>query len=302
MRECKTERSAPKLSVIIPVYNVERYLPRCLDSILSYPASDMEVICINDGSIDHSSDILEEYARKDKRVIKFDQENQGLSVARNSGVERANGDYLLFADSDDFVKPALFQALCNTIKTRPQEDIFITDFNMVTIRDGIIREKPIYQIKAQNDGIEGLNFLPQMLKRKQCFWNVWRYVYRRSFLERNGITFRSGFLCEDVDFTNRVLMANPRTLFLHCPFYCYRVGREDSLMGRTTSQRISDTITVLVDSIQSLERSDFKWKQELIAQYQFELFLSMAQLYEIPAGERETIILKFQKEIGRAHV
>lgn len=297
MRAYKAECSAPKLSVIIPVYNVEPYLPSCMDSLLSIQSDEIEYICVAGKSRDRSANILLEYAGRDKRVTIVEQKDTGLSEARNLGTGLAMGEYLLFADGDDFVKPALFQDLFRSIKKYPHEDVFITDFSMVTVNDGLIREKPIYQIEAQNNGTEGLEFLPRMLKRKQCFWNVWRYVYRRSFLERNGITFRNGFMCEDVDFTNRVLMANPKTLFLHCPFYCYRVAREDSLMGHTTSRRIRDTVTVLVDSIRSLEHSDFKWKQELIAQYQFELLLSMAQLYEIPSGEREMIKREFQKAL-----
>lgn len=297
MRACKTERSAPKLSVIIPVYNVEPYLRSCMDSLLSVQSGEIEYICVAGRSQDCSTNILLEYAGRDKRVSIIEQRDTGLSEARNLGVKQAMGEYLLFADSDDFVRPALFQVLFDTLKERPQEDIFITDFSMVTVRNGVIREKPIYQINAQNDGTEGLDFLPQMLKRKQCFWNVWRYVYRRSFLERNGIAFRCGSMCEDVDFTNQVLMANPKTLFLHCPFYCYRVAREDSQMGHATSRRIRDTIAVLRDSIRSLDQSDFKWKQELIAQYQFELILTMAQLYEIPTDEREMIKHEFQKAL-----
>lgn len=302
MQACKTESSVPKLSVIIPVYNVEPYLPLCMNSLLSIQGGEIEYICVAGKSRDGSTDILFEYAGRDKRVTVIEQKDTGLSEARNLGAKRAAGEYLLFADSDDFVRPTLFPALFNTIKEHPEEDIFITDFSMVTVHDGVIREKPVYQIKAQNDGTEGLEFLPQMLKRKQCFWNVWRYVYRRSFLERNGITFRSGSMCEDVDFTNRVLMANPRTLFLHCPFYCYRVAREDSQMGHTTSRRIRDTVAVLGNSIRSLEHSNFRWKQELIEQYQFELVLSMAQFYEIPAGEREMIKNEFQKALPLLNV
>lgn len=92
----------PKVSVIIPVYNVEQYLSRCLDSVISQNFNDMEIICINDGSKDASLRILEEYAGKDSRIVIIDKKNAGVSAARNDGIAAAKGEYLAFLDGDDF--------------------------------------------------------------------------------------------------------------------------------------------------------------------------------------------------------
>ena len=91
----------PKVSVIIPVYNVEKYLKQCLDSVVNQTLKDIEIICVNDGSTDNSLEILEEYAQKDNRIIIISQENQGQSVARNIALEKATGEYVGFVDSDD---------------------------------------------------------------------------------------------------------------------------------------------------------------------------------------------------------
>lgn len=297
MKENNNESFAIKLSVIVPIYNVEPYLSACMESLLSLQSDDIEYICVLGKSTDRSTEVLREYAARDNRIVTLEQQDIGLSEARNLGTAKAKGEYLLYADSDDFVRPLLFRSLFYTIQENPQEDVFVTDYCMVTVHNGVIREKPINQIKNVNDKTEGIDFLPEMLKKKKCFWNVWRYVYRRSFVEKKGITFRNGSMCEDVDFTTRVLMSEPKIMFLHCPFYCYRVARADSQMGHTTSRRIHDTITVLRDSIQLLENSKFKWKQELIEQYQFEFVLTMAQLYEIPADERENVALFFKKNM-----
>ena len=96
--------SQPQISVIIPVYNVEQYLSKCLESIINQTLQDIEIICINDGSTDNSLQILEEYAQKDSRMIVINQENQGVGVARNKGLEIARGDYIWFVDSDDYVE------------------------------------------------------------------------------------------------------------------------------------------------------------------------------------------------------
>ena len=91
------------VSVIIPVYNVEKYLPKCLESVTAQTYANLEIICVNDGSPDNSSAILEEYAKKDGRIIIINQENTGLSGARNTGIRAASGEYIVFVDSDDWI-------------------------------------------------------------------------------------------------------------------------------------------------------------------------------------------------------
>lgn len=97
-----------KISVIIPVYNTERYLPRCLDSVLSNTYDNLEVICINDGSTDNSINILDNYKVSDERVVVINQKNSGVSAARNAGINVATGEYIAFIDSDDWVHPQNF--------------------------------------------------------------------------------------------------------------------------------------------------------------------------------------------------
>ena len=101
----------PKISVIIPVYNVEDYLEECLDSIINQTFKDLEIICINDGSQDNSLNILEEYAEKDNRIKIITTKNQGLSAARNRGLENITGDYVYFIDSDDYLELTAFEEL-----------------------------------------------------------------------------------------------------------------------------------------------------------------------------------------------
>ena len=102
----------PKISVIVPVYNVEKYLRRCIDSILSQTFSDFELLLIDDGSKDKSGEICDEYAAKDARVRVFHKENGGVSSARNLGLDNAKGDWITFSDSDDELLPDAFEAVC----------------------------------------------------------------------------------------------------------------------------------------------------------------------------------------------
>lgn len=283
-----------KLSIIIPVFRVESYLPQCLDSVLALASRQVEVICVNDGSEDGCERILAGYAERDPRVSVIHQRNMGLSAARNAGVEAARGEYILFIDGDDFVISDLLAQCIERLDAYPSADIFATDFCMVFSKNGQYFEKPIFQITAKCDGAQGLDFLPKMLSRRQCFWNVWRYVWRRAFLLEHQISFKEGWLCEDLEYMTKAFMARPRMVFFHCPFYRYRVAREDSLMGSATVKRIHDAVMSMENCIRWLDASDFEWRQNLISQYQFELLLTIAQYWELPRQERKALETLFR--------
>ena len=105
----------PLISIIVPVYNVEKYLKKCLDSILSQTYKNFEVIIVNDGSPDNSQKIIDEYKKKDKRIIVLEKENGGLSSARNYGIEHANGKYISFVDADDYIEKDYVEKLYDCI-------------------------------------------------------------------------------------------------------------------------------------------------------------------------------------------
>lgn len=112
----------PLISVIIPVYNTEAYLERCLVSVLSNTYRDLEVICINDGSTDGSLEILNAFARQDERVTVIDKKNGGLSAARNDGLRRATGEWIAFIDSDDWIHPRYFETFLSVAPDRSVDD------------------------------------------------------------------------------------------------------------------------------------------------------------------------------------
>ena len=107
-----------KISIIVPVYNVEKYLRECLDSLINQTLEDIEIICVNDGSTDSSPQILEEYASRDSRIRVFHQENQGVSVAYNYGIKQVKGKYFTIVDSDDWIREDSCELLYETIEKR----------------------------------------------------------------------------------------------------------------------------------------------------------------------------------------
>ena len=179
----------PKISVILPIYNVEKYLRRCLDSVLNQTFTDFEAICVNDGSPDKSLHILEEYAAKDSRIKIVTQENQGLSMARNNGLKVAKGDYIYFLDSDDAIHPKLLE-IAYTFASKNNADMVCFGFEK---SDGI-------EYAPKNINIENLKYkvtdnplnLALSNSKFRIPFNVWTKFYKKEIL--NGINFIKGIL------------------------------------------------------------------------------------------------------------
>ena len=275
------------LSIIIPVYQVERYLKQCLDSVLACDLADCEILLSLGRSTDRSDQISLEYEKKYPIIHTLCQTGTGLSDARNCAMEIAKGDYILFLDSDDFILPENLNYIISHLRDGSfRADVIVTDFYRLSRSSG--RREEIFQIGAGTPVQRGLEHLPKMLKKRQCFWNVWRYVYRREFLEKNEIRFWEDMLSEDVDFTTSVFLAEPRVIFSHSPYYVYCVEREDSLMGSPTLKRLSDTVAVLEKSIRRMKESSFPYAPDFIAQFQFEYILNLAITVELPPEDHPT--------------
>jgi hypothetical protein len=144
----------------------------------------------------------------------------------------------------------------------------------------------VYHIGAETEEAWGEEFLTHILRIKKCFWNVWRYIYRRKFLEDNCIRFLEGSLSEDMDYTAHVYAARPKFAFFHCPYYFYNVGRGDSLMDKPTLTRLGDTVSNIKSGIKMLETANLPFSASFIEQYQFEYILCMALCVEINSEDK----------------
>ena len=281
------------LSIIIPVYNVEPYLERCLSTVLACDLTDCELILSLGKSRDKSSDICLKYAKQYSFVQTMEQNGTGLSNARNCAMEIAQGEYILFLDSDDYVDNACLDQLIGKLRNKViASDVVVTDFYRCDLRLG--RTVPCFQIGREAEVQKGMEFLPRMLRRRECFWNVWRYIYRRSFLEKCGIRFLENRLSEDVDFTTSVLLVGPEICFSHSPYYVYAVGRGQSLMDRPSLKRLTDTVFILERSITRLRESGFPYAPQVAAQFQFEYILNLALAVEIDPKERTAALALYQ--------
>ena len=232
----------PKISVIIPIYNVEKYLRRCLDSMLSQTFTDWQAICVNDGSPDNCGEILSEYAGRDGRFKIVNKENGGLSDARNAGMRVADGDFILFLDSDDFIHPQTLE-IAYFLATRDGTDIVSFTYDrafrtelMVRNKlglacDGVVPKKynRRYQI-AQIKTLVTDDVYAYATERTHNAFNpkrrwlikhcqVWKNLYRRDLIA--DVKFIDGILYEDFPWWSAVMLKNPRVTIAPLPLYYY---------------------------------------------------------------------------------
>ena len=204
-----------KVSVVIPVYNVEDFLRQCLDSICNQTLSDIEIITVNDGSGDKSLDILQEYASKDDRITVIDQENGGHAVATNRGMDVATGKYLFLMDSDDILDLNALELTYNLAEEKQVDFVIFQAVNYYMDRDEYIEEEN-YSMNALADYVKDTVFSYTDIRDYVFDMTVtpWSKLYRRDFVQNNGITFPEGLVFDDNVFFYEVLFAAERITFL----------------------------------------------------------------------------------------
>ncbi|MDY3711833.1 MAG: glycosyltransferase [Agathobaculum sp.] len=280
-------------SIIVPVYNVEHCLGKCVDSLLPLLGEDCELVFVIGASTDRSNEIVYNYAHQNQAASVVLQGGTGLSNARNCGVQSSSGAFLLYIDSDDMVDTASLAMLMEHIRSEPaQADVYMSDY--VQLFPSGERRAVCQVDDTPMDA--GLSALPAVLREKKCFWNVWRYVYRRSFLEKNHICFLENRTSEDIDYTTRVFIERPRIVFWHKPYYIYRMGRANSLMNVVSLKRVQDVTAVIESSIALLDKHEgFPYAALLQEQFRFEYLLNIALIGEVGQQERSAALDAFRR-------
>lgn len=219
-----------KISIIVPIYNVEKYIDRCLDSLVNQTLKEIEIIIVNDKTPDNSMEICEKYAEKDHRIKIYNKdENEGLGYTRNYGINKANGEFIAFVDSDDYVDKDFYEKLYNkAIETNT--DICFGEFKTYNSKN----ENDITTIKIpfKNDVENTKDILYNMILRNQNERNlltgyinasVWQAIYTKSIINENNILFISErkYLAEDVIFNFEYLMQSKKASFVRGAYYYY---------------------------------------------------------------------------------
>lgn len=246
----------PRFSVIVPVYQVQAYLHACLESVLEQSYGDFELIVVDDCSPDGSGEIADAMAAGDARVgVVHLPENTGLGRARNAGMARAEGDYLIFLDSDDTMAAGALQAVADRLAATAEPDVLVYDYDR-TYWDGRAERNQFAAIVAETGPeVFTLDERPELLRLIMVAWNK---AYRREFVEKLPLTFPAGYY-EDTPFTYPVLLAAETIAVLDRVCVHYRQRRRGSIL-RTTSRRHFDIfkqydlLFAFVDSHPELER------------------------------------------------
>lgn len=232
----------PKFSIIIPVYNVAPYLRECLDSVVEQAFTDWEAICVDDGSTDGSASILDEYAAKDRRYRVIHRNNAGVGAARNAGLEIAKGEWICFADGDDFLLPSAFE-IVDGVTAQCQPDVIMYSYIRDKFSHGVpkvgVSSPGSYEIVVDSEyhAREAFRtFAGSLLACNAC--------YSRQAL--GNLRFRDFCNGEDVLWGVSALVRSHRLIKIKVPLYCYRIGREGSAVNqKVTIRRIASACGVV---------------------------------------------------------
>lgn len=230
-----------KISIIVPVYNAEKYIENCIQSIIDQSHNNIEIIFVDDGSVDSSLEILNKYKSLDKRVKVISKENGGVSSARNVGMNKATGEYILFVDSDDTIDPNTLKICLDRLDVK-QADTVVFDYcklikdNLIedsseNLKDGVIKsEKFIRDILVNND----FNF----------FTGVWRFLFSRKIIQENNIVFDNMKFAEDLIFIYKYMFKSNNILIVNKALYNYNLINPDSACKKHGVKYIEDYIAI----------------------------------------------------------
>ena len=240
----------PKISIIVPVYNVEIYIDKCLKTLTEQTLRDIEIIIVNDGSLDKSEEIIEKYVKENPTKIKYyEKENGGLSSARNYGLEYATGEYIAFLDSDDYVETNMYEEMYNLAK-KENADMVECDFIWEwEYGKKIFDKRREYKTKEE------------MMKKPRVV--AWNKIYKRKIINKYKIRFPEGLIYEDMEFFYKLLPHLNKISYIN-KYFVHYTQREDSITNKQT-QKVEDIFKIL-DSI-----FDYYIDQNLYNKYKKEL-------------------------------
>ena len=256
-----------KVSVIVPFHNVEKYISKCLTSLIYQSLEDIEIICINDASTDNSKNIVQQYLENDKRIILLNVDNvSGQSYARNLGMEIASGEYIGFVDSDDWVELDMFEKMYNKAKS-VDSDITMCQAQLYDDKEQTFYTNDYYSLKSIEKYGDKV-FTPEETKDEILNINVvlWNKIYKREFLQNTLVKFQNGYIYEDLPFFFEIYLKAQRINILWEAPYYYRQNRQFSTM-QNSDKKVYDRIPMVERTYNVLKQAPFfeEKKTEIIS-------------------------------------
>lgn len=287
------------ISVIVPVYNVEKYLKKCIKSIMSQSYTNLEIILINDGSTDNSGKICDELKEQDKRIKVIHKSNGGLSDARNAGLKIANGKYIGFVDSDDYIAEDMFETLYN-INKKYNSDISIVSFYEI-YKDKVIGVRDSKKLQE----LTKIDAMKELLIDTNIQSYAWNKLFRRELFE--GLEFPTNKNFEDIATTLLLFEKANKVVLLEEPKYYY-VRRDDSIVGVRNYKTYKDYLDVIYDKYKYLDGkyeeldlyNAYNFVINMIWVYTIIVAFDLEEVYEDFKNQYdlfESLINKYQNEI-----
>ena len=281
------QQKRPMFSAIIAAYNIEKYIKKCMDSILKIANDELEVIVVIGRETDRTNQICREYCeRKNIRLIQ--QNGVGLSNARNCGLDKATGRYIFFIDGDDSVCPQNLKNFLNEILKlveRYKVDAVLNDFYFTTIEEKILIENK--QIQTQKNKFKDKQYIEHVVTAGGTFWNTWRYLFSKDYLQKNNFYFKENSVCEDLDFAVRIMMDTDRIWFCHMPYYNYCPIRSDSLTNKKNNKMTQDSLKIQRELRKILKEKDTILSKAVLAKLDELAILCLPDVYEVDIAEKK---------------
>lgn len=261
---------APKLSIIIPVFNAEDYLNKCLNSILNQTFDDFEVICVNDGSTDNSLEILTEYAKQDKRIKIIDQKNSGTATARKTGLDNSSGEFITFIDNDDWIEPDTYKL--TLAKMTDDVDIVCFGANVPVDESLELSEQNLKIINSTKEYLTP-KFKGEFPVDIRIFLSltvfIWDKIFKNSIIKENKIDFLTTLTCscDDANFLYKYLFVNNNIYFFNQCFYNYLQRSSSGMYSRVrkkTIEQLNDGCLSLYDVYEFLKSKNIHKKHAVL--------------------------------------
>ncbi|MCF2876609.1 MULTISPECIES: glycosyltransferase [unclassified Tenacibaculum] len=257
--------SKPKVSVIVPIYNVEKYLRRCLDSLVNQTLTDIEIILVDDESPDNSKEIYQEYIAKDDRIKLVQKKNGGLGFARNSGLEIAIGEFIAYIDSDDYVDVNMFKKLYDTSKKNNLDTVYCgynnLDDELKVHSFSEVDDLTIFSTEDEVNGVllDMIACKPSSPLERKYRMSVWHAIYSRDLIENNKIRFCSErqFISEDIIYHIDYLSKANKIAFIPDSFYYYCYN-EDSLTKTFREDRFEKSVILHQELLRRFKVEGYK--------------------------------------------
>lgn len=280
-----------KVSVVIPVYNAEKYIRECLESIISQSLQDLEIICVNDGSIDGSMDILKEFSEKYQKIKVFDQKNTGASFSRNKGLRAASGKYIYFMDCDDMLLPGALERVYGLAESN-ELDMLLFNARVKYENDELKRKFHFddYFTKVKEyDGVKnGRIMLCEMWENTEYDECVWSRFVKRSFLIDNEITFFEETYYSDSIYSLMCHLKAQRTYYIPEEYYVYRVREQSMMTSKVSAYHLYSLVVVYHEILKMLYTEKPDKRTEAV----------IGELLLETVNEIKRVNLELQKEQG----